>query len=48
MNATRLARDRAMTEPLLQVENLVRAYTLPREKLFAPPAKVHALNGVSF
>lgn len=34
--------------PLLQVEDLVRAYTMPREKLFAPPPKVHALNGVSF
>jgi ABC-type glutathione transport system ATPase component len=33
---------------LLQVENLVREYTLPRESLFAPPGKVHALNGVSF
>ena len=37
-----------MTEPLLQVENLVREYTLPREKLLQPPGKVHALNGVSF
>jgi peptide/nickel transport system ATP-binding protein len=37
-----------MSEPLLQVENLVREYTLPREKLFQPPGKVHALNGVSF
>ena len=37
-----------MNEPLLQVENLVRDYTLPREKLMAPPAKVHALKGVSF
>lgn len=34
--------------PLLQVENLVREYALPREKLFEPPGKVHALNGVSF
>jgi ABC-type glutathione transport system ATPase component len=34
--------------PLLQVENLVREYTLPREKLLEPPHKVHALNGVSF
>jgi peptide/nickel transport system ATP-binding protein len=34
--------------PLLQVENLVREYTMPREKLFQPPGKVHALNGVSF
>jgi ABC-type glutathione transport system ATPase component len=37
-----------MNTPLLQVENLVREYTLPREKLFEAPGKVHALNGVSF
>lgn len=37
-----------MTEPLLRVENLVREYTMPREQLFGPPPKVHALNGVSF
>ena len=37
-----------MNAPLLQVQNLVREYTLPREHLFRPPAKVHALNGVSF
>ena len=37
-----------MSTPLLQVENVVREYTLPREKLFAPPGKVHAVNGVSF
>lgn len=36
------------TPPLLQVQNLVRQYTLPREHLFRPPAKAHALNGVSF
>jgi ABC-type oligopeptide transport system ATPase subunit len=35
-------------EPLLQVENVVRVYTLPREKLGAPPPMVHALRGVSF
>jgi ABC-type glutathione transport system ATPase component len=35
-------------QPLLQVENLVREYTMPREKLLQPPLKVHALNGVSF
>jgi peptide/nickel transport system ATP-binding protein len=34
--------------PLLQVENLVREYAMPREKLFGPVPKVHALNGVSF
>jgi peptide/nickel transport system ATP-binding protein len=37
-----------MSEPLLQVDNLVREYTLPREKLLQAPGKVHALNGVSF
>ncbi|KRD15771.1 peptide ABC transporter ATP-binding protein [Acidovorax sp. Root267] len=34
--------------PLLQVKDLVREYTLPREHLFQPPGKVHALNGVGF
>ncbi len=33
---------------LLQVKDLVREYTLPRDHLFRPPGKVHALNGVSF
>jgi peptide/nickel transport system ATP-binding protein len=37
-----------MSAPLLQVENLVKEYPLPREKLFEVPGKVHALNGVSF
>jgi peptide/nickel transport system ATP-binding protein len=37
-----------MTTPLLEVTNLVRDYTLPREKLSEPPPKVHALKGVSF
>ena len=37
-----------VTEPLLQVTDLVRHYTLPRERLFAPAPVVHALNGVSF
>ena len=37
-----------MNAPLLQVENLAKAYTLPREKLLQPPGQVHALNGVSF
>lgn len=37
-----------MSAPLLQVESLVRHYTMPREKLFGPPPMVHALNGVSF
>lgn len=34
--------------PLLRVTDLVREYTLPREHLFRPPAKVQALRGVSF
>ena len=34
--------------PLLQVNNLVHEYSMPREKLFGPVPKVHALNGVSF
>jgi ABC-type glutathione transport system ATPase component len=37
-----------VTPPLLQVQDLVRHYTLPRDKLLQPPPKVHALNGVSF
>ena len=37
-----------MNAPLLQVDNLVREYTLPRERLLEPPHKVLALNGVSF
>jgi ABC-type glutathione transport system ATPase component len=34
--------------PLLEVVDLARDYSLPREKLFEPPGKVHALRGVSF
>jgi len=37
-----------MSAPLLQVENLSKDYTLPREKLLQAPGKVHALHGVSF
>jgi len=37
-----------MTEPLLAVENLVKDYALPREKLLEKPGQVHALRGVSF
>ncbi len=33
---------------LLEVDQLVRHYTLPRESLFGPPPVVEALNGVSF
>jgi len=37
-----------MSAPLLQVQDLVRHYTMPREKLLGPPPMVQALNGVSF
>ncbi len=36
------------TPPLLRVEDLVRTYTLPRERLLQPPPMVQALQGVSF
>ncbi len=36
------------TAPLLRVEDLVRTYTLPRERLLQPPPAVQALQGVSF
>ncbi|MFY8102693.1 MAG: peptide ABC transporter ATP-binding protein, partial [Ramlibacter sp.] len=34
--------------PLLQVEDLAREYTLPRERLLQAPPTVKALQGVSF
>jgi ABC-type oligopeptide transport system ATPase subunit len=37
-----------MNAPLLQVNDLVRHYLLPRDRLFAPHPVVPALNGVSF
>jgi ABC-type glutathione transport system ATPase component len=37
-----------MTAPLLQVQDLARTYTLPRERLRGPAPVVNALNGVSF
>ena len=36
-----------MTTPLLQLEHVTRTYVLPRERLWRPPAQVHALRGVS-
>lgn len=42
------AADNATPAPLLQVTDLVRTYTLPREHLFRPPGQVQALRGVSF
>ncbi len=38
----------AATPPLLRVEDLVREYALPRERLLQPPPTVKALQGVSF
>ncbi len=38
----------ASSPPLLAVKDLVRHYTLPRDKLFSAPPTVKALNGVSF
>jgi peptide/nickel transport system ATP-binding protein len=35
------------TPPLLQIEDLVRTYTLPRERLLQPAPTVQALQGVS-
>jgi len=37
-----------VSEPLLRVEHLVKDYILPRERLFAPPPRVHALRDLSF
>ena len=37
----------AVRTPLLALTDLVRHYTLPRESVFHPAPKVHALNGVS-
>ena len=37
-----------MTAPLLQVNHVTRTYVLPRERLWAKPPVVHALQGVSF
>jgi len=35
-------------QPLLEVQNLVRDYWLPRETLFGPPATFRAIDDVSF
>ena len=37
-----------MTAPLLQVSQVTRTYSLPREHLWVKPPLVHALRGVSF
>ena len=36
-----------MSAPLLEVRDLVKTYAAPRESLFAPPAKIRAVDGVS-
>ncbi|MCZ8218763.1 MAG: ATP-binding cassette domain-containing protein [Acidovorax sp.] len=48
MSGTINTNNNANNSPLLQVKDLVREYTLPREHLFRPPGTVQALNGVSF
>lgn len=45
--STAIASDMARQAPLLEVDDLVQRYTLPRENLFRPGAQVLALNGVS-
>jgi len=37
-----------MSVPVLEVEDLVLHYVLPRRRLFGPAEKVYAVNGVSF
>jgi peptide/nickel transport system ATP-binding protein len=36
-----------MTDTLLHLDQVTRSYTLPRERLWAPPPMVHAVRGVS-
>ncbi|NBS47097.1 MAG: ATP-binding cassette domain-containing protein, partial [Betaproteobacteria bacterium] len=38
----------ATAAPLLEVRDLARTYTLPRESLWRPAPRVEALRGVSF
>jgi peptide/nickel transport system ATP-binding protein len=42
-----ISAETASELPLLEVDDLVQRYTLPRENLFRPGAQVLALNGVS-
>jgi peptide/nickel transport system ATP-binding protein len=37
-----------MNTPLLRLHELAKRYRLPRQTLLGPPARVHALEGVSF
>jgi len=45
--STTTTADFASEPPLLEVDDLVQRYTLPRENLFRPGGQVLALNGVS-
>jgi len=45
--STTASADIARQPPLLEVDDLVQRYALPRENLFRPGAQVLALNGVS-
>lgn len=45
--STTISADTASEPPLLEVDDLVQRYTLPRENLFRPGTQVLALNGVS-
>ena len=47
MSTTAATRAPAPERPLLEVDELVQRYTLPRESLFKPAPQVLALNGVS-
>jgi peptide/nickel transport system ATP-binding protein len=38
----------AMTEPFLEVDDIVRDYVLPRRRLLGAPPRLRALHGVSF
>lgn len=41
-------KNNALEAPLLEVKNVSRDYTLPRQNLLSPPAKLRAVNDVSF
>ena len=40
-------RGGSMTDTLLQLDQVTRSYTLPRERLWGPAPQVHAVRGVS-
>lgn len=39
--------NKPLPSPLLQIDNVTRSYSLPRDKIFQKPAQVQALQGVS-